>query len=78
MIDEDSIIGDVFEVSPDTAIVVAAEPFGSVVPRRELVEAYNRVSRNYLAYDNAIVNDILSRFVEHLTGSYPESLGGVA
>ena len=71
VVDEDSVIGEVFEISPDTAIVVANEPFGTVVPRRELVEAYNRLSRNYLAYDSEIVNDLLARFVEHLTGSYP-------
>lgn len=72
VVDEDSIIGEVFEISPDTAIVVANEPFGTVVPRRALVEAFNRISRNYLAYDAEIVNDLLARFVEHLTGSYPE------
>ena len=69
VVDEDSVIGEVFEISPDTAIVVANEPFGTIVPRRALVEAFNRISRNYLAYDAEIVDDLLGRFVEHLTGS---------
>lgn len=71
VVDVDSVVGEVYQVTPDTAIVVANDPFGIVVPRRELVEAYNRLSRNYLAYDSEIVNDLLGRFVEHLTGSYP-------
>ena len=75
LVDEDSVIGEVFEVTPDTAIVVSNEPFGTVVPRRGLVESYNRVSRNYLACDNAIINDILGRFVESLTGVYPDEVG---
>ena len=69
VVDEDSVVGEVFEISSDTAIVVSNEPFGTVVPRRELVESFNRISRNYLAYDAEIVNDLLGRFVEHLTGS---------
>ena len=75
VVDEDSVIGDVFEVTSDTAIVVANDPFGTVVPRRELVEAFNRISRNYLACDAEIVNDLLGRFVESLTGLYPEGVG---
>lgn len=75
VVDEDRVIGDVFEVTSDTAIVVANDPFGTVVPRRELVEAFNRISRNYLACDAEIVNDLLGRFVESLTGSYPEAIG---
>lgn len=75
VVDEDSVIGDVFEITPDTAIVVTNEPFGTVVPRRELVEAFNRISRNYLACDAEIVNDLLDRFVESLTGLYPEGIG---
>ena len=69
VVDEDSVVGEVFEISSDTAIVVSNKPFGTVVPRRELVESFNRISRNYLAYDAEIVNDLLGRFVEHLTGS---------
>ena len=78
VVDEDSIIGEVYQVTPDTAIVVANDLFGTVVPRREIVEAYNRISRNYLACDNAIVNDILGRFVEHMTGVYPEMEAAVS
>ena len=75
VVDEDSVIGEVYQVTPDTTIVVANDTFGTVVPRREIVEAYNRISRNYLACDSEIVNDLLARFVEHLTGSYPELIG---
>lgn len=75
VVDEDSVIGDVFEITPDTAIVVTNEPFGTVVPMRELVEAFNRISRNYLACDAEIVNDLLGRFIESLTGLYPEGIG---
>ena len=75
VVDEDSVIGEVYQVTPDTAIVVTNEPFGTVVPRRELVEAFNRISRNYLACDAEIVNDLLGRFVESLTGVYPDEVG---
>jgi hypothetical protein len=75
VVDEDSILGDVYQITPDTAIVVMGEPFGTVVPRRELVESFNRISRNYLACDAEIVNDLLCRFVESLTGVYPDEVG---
>ena len=75
VVDEDSVIGEVFEITSDTTIVVSNDPFGTVVPRRSYVEAFNRVSRNYLACDNAMINDILGRFVESLAGSYPENIG---
>ena len=75
VVDEDSIIGEVYQVTPDTAIVIAAEPFGTLVPQRGYVEAFNRISRNYLACDAEIVNDLLGRFVESLTGVYPDEVG---
>ena len=46
-----NLFGGVFEFSDRVAIVVLDEPFGTVVPRRGLVESFNRVSRNFMAFD---------------------------
>lgn len=63
-----NLFGGVFEVSDRVAIVVLDEPFGTVVPRRGLVESFNRVSRNFMACDIELIADVLQKFVETVIG----------